>query len=72
MITAFTLQEEKILCRSAGAGWKAPFSIFLRLFNKNIFKQQHAENAGKSAEINVLELLKLQNVLRRPQPCICF
>ena len=44
-------------------GSEAAFSIFLHLFDKNILKQEHAENA----KIDVLELLKLQNVLH-PQP----
>ena len=35
--------------------------------SKRILKQQHAENAAKSAEIDVSELPKLQNVLS-PQP----
>ena len=78
MIATLTLQEKEILCKAAGAGaeglwgiahcfelgWKATFSTFLRLFNKNILEQQHAENVAKSAEIDVLELLSLQNVLR--------
>ena len=39
MIAPFTLQEEDgVLCRGAGAGWKAPFSIFLLLFNQGILK----------------------------------
>ena len=42
-------------------GLKAPFCILLRVFNKNILKQQNAEN---HTEIDFLELLKLQNVLR--------
>ena len=40
------------------------FSVFVRLFNQSIPKQQHPENAAKSAEVEVLELLKLQNALR--------
>ena len=40
------------------------FSVFLRLFDQRILKQQHPENAAKSAEVQVLELLKLQNALR--------
>ena len=40
------------------------FSVFLRLFNQSILKQQHPENAAKSAEVEVLALLKLQNALR--------
>ena len=42
------------------------FSFFC-LFNKSILKQQYVENATKSTVIDVLELLKLQNVLR-PKP----
>ena len=80
MIASFTLQEEELLCRVAWDGgirhWlpcfkleqEAPFSISLRLFNKIFFKQQHAKNATKSANIDVLELLNLQNVLLRLQP----
>ena len=47
-------------------GWKALFSIFLCLFNKSILIRKHAENAGKSAEIDVLDLLKLQSNLLPP------
>ena len=39
-------------------GGKARLYNFLRLFNKIILKQQYAENAAKSAEIDVSELLK--------------
>ena len=58
---------------------KKYFSSFLKGFSfkqikiaffggwKSEFKQQHAQNAAKSANVNVLELLKLQNVLC-PQP----
>ena len=66
MIVPYTWQEGEILCRGAGAGrghrveapcfklgQKAPFSIFLRLFNKKILKQEHAERAVKSAKIDV-------------------
>ena len=66
MIVPFTWQEEEILCRGAGAGrghraegpcfklgQEAPFSTFLRLFNKNILKQEHKERAVKSAKIDV-------------------
>ena len=45
---------------------KVPFSIiFLCLFdnNKSIFKQLHLGNAAKGAKIDVLQLLKLKNVL---------
>ena len=28
-----------------------------------MFKQQHQENAGKSTSIDILEFLKLQNIL---------
>ena len=78
MIAPFTLQEEEMLFCSTGGGdhkaqasckhiaWKAPFSVFPRLFNKNILKQQHAENAAKSAEIDVKELLKLLKVVLQP------
>ena len=52
MIAPFTLQKEGILCRGTGARWKAPFFIFLDLFN--------------SAEIDDLELFKFQNVLLYP------
>ena len=44
-------------------GWKV-FLFFSAFFKKNIPKQQHAENAAKSTEIDVSELLKLLNVLR--------
>ena len=40
---------------------------FLHLLNKSVLKKQRAGNAGKSAKIGILELLKLQDVLR-PQP----
>ena len=46
-------------------------SIFLRFFNKDILKWQHAESAAKSAKINVLEPLKLKNVkspIEKKQP----
>ena len=46
---------------------KSNFFVFLRLVHKNILKQQQAENAAKSTEKDVLELLQLQNVLC-PQP----
>ena len=49
MMRRFTFPEEEILCRGAGA---------CRSFNKSILKKQHAENASKSAYINVLELMK--------------
>ena len=39
------------------------FLIFLHLFNENILKQQHAEITVKSAKVDILELLKLQNFL---------
>ena len=45
---------------------KVPFSIiFLCLFdnNESIFKQLHLGNAAKGAKIDVLQLLKLKNVL---------
>ena len=42
---------------------KSVFFIFLHLFNENILKQQHGEIAVKSAKVDVLELLKLQNFL---------
>ena len=41
--------------------------LFFCLFNKNILEEQHATNAEKSAEVDVLQLLKLQNVLP-PKP----
>ena len=44
--------------------------LSFRLFNKNILKQEHAKNAAKSAEIDLSELLRLQNVLLRHQPCL--
>ena len=71
MIVAFTLLEEEIICMAAETGghWsKAPLfwirmkSIlfyFLHLFSK-AFLTENAENAGKSAGIDVLELLKFQ------------
>ena len=46
---------------------KASFSIFLRLFNKSILKQQHADDGARGTETDLFELLKLQNILR-PQP----
>ena len=46
---------------------KSNFFVFLRLVHKNILKQQQAENAAKSTEKDVLELLQLPNVLC-PQP----
>ena len=46
---------------------KSNFFVFLRLVHKNILKQQQAENAAKSTEKDVLELLQLQNGLC-PQP----
>ena len=43
---------------------KSVLSIFLRLFNENIFKHQHAVDALEIGKIDVcLELLKLQNFL---------
>ena len=40
------------------------FIIFLHLFNKSFLKRQHAGNAAKCVEMDILELLKLQNILR--------
>ena len=31
---------------------KAPFSVFLLIYNKNILKQQHTQNPAKTAEID--------------------
>ena len=76
MIAAFTLEEVEMLCRTAGdRRWpqgtglfvlnhdeKQPILFFFCLFNKSFLKQQHAQNAARSAEIHVLGLLKLQNV----------
>ena len=72
MIAASTLQIDNILWKAAGTGrstghsplcsklgLKASFSVYLRLFNKSILKQQYAKNPGKSAELEVSELLKL-------------
>ena len=43
---------------------KSVLSIFLRLFNENILKHQHAVDALEIGKIDVcLELLKLQNFL---------
>ena len=40
------------------------FSVsFFGLVSKSILKQQHAENTAKSNETDVLELIKLQNIL---------
>ena len=78
MIATFTSQEEKILCRVAGAGgrrgtghsprcfelgWKVHFSFFLPGFNKSILKQQHAKNAAKKAETDVWELFLYKTFL---------
>ena len=66
--TAFHLQEEEILCRDGLAvlnkDEKHSFIIFLHLFNKSFLKRQHAGNAAKCVEMDILELLKLQNILR--------
>ena len=84
MIASFTLQEKEILCKATGAGGgrghKAhppvlkcnknyPFLLFCvfliqAFLNSNMHKMLH-----KSAEIDVLELLNLQNVLR-PEPLL--
>ena len=85
MIASFNLQEEEVLSREEGVAegrgrvqgtaplfqirMNTPFFILLRLFNKSILKQQHAENTAKSAEKDISELLKLklQNI-PSPQP----
>lgn len=41
--------------------------FFLHLFNKSILNQQIQGMLRKNAKIDILELTKLQNVLR-PQP----
>ena len=41
---------------------KHSFLFFSVILIKSILKLQHAENAAKSAEIDVLEFIKLQNV----------
>ena len=70
------MQGRRGLGRGKGTGYrpfcfklelKAPVFTFPHFFNKNILRQEHAENAAKTAEIDVSELLKLQYVFR-PQP----
>ena len=46
---------------------KSILFYFVLYFNKITFKRRHAENAGISAKIHVLEPLKLQNILRPQQ-----
>ena len=48
---------------------KSALFYFVSLFNKNILKQQYAENAAKSDEIEVLDFLKLRNVFFTPTYC---
>ena len=43
-------------------GLNTDFSILLRLYNESTFKKQHEENAGKSAETEVLQRLKLPTI----------
>ena len=49
MIVAFTLLEEEIICMAAETGGHLSKTL-----------TENAENAGKSAGIGVLELLKFQ------------
>ena len=69
MLAAFTLQEEEILWKANGIGGGRVTSTDPGIWaaTSRLLRQQHVGNAARSVEIDILELLKLQNV-PHPQP----
>ena len=64
-------RKRKSITQGSKSRMKSTILFFSVFFNKDILKWQHAENAAKSAKINVLEPLKLKNVkspIEKKQP----